>query len=129
MVFSAANRCQMRAQNNLGITARWRQSGLSIPAFATQIGMSSSAVWYWKKRFEREASPQTSSALEKASSPSAFVPVTLVAESKPEIPVSGARLGAVFELLLPDGRTVRIPSDFESASLVRLLTALRDPPC
>jgi transposase len=110
------------------VITRWEQSKLSIPAFATQIGMSSSAVWYWKKRFEREASLQTS-ALGKASSPSTFVPVTLVAEPKPEPSVSGARRGPFFELLLPDGRIVRIPPDFESASLVRLLSLLRDPSC
>src|SRR5438132_13730505 len=101
------------------VIKRWEQSGLSMTAFAAQIGMSGSAVSYWKKRFERETSPGDS-ALNKA--PPAFVPVTLVTEQKGATPVAGARLSAVFELLLRDGRALRIPPDFESASLARLLT-------
>jgi hypothetical protein len=108
------------------VITQWEQSGLSIPAFAAQIGMSSSAVSYWKKRFEREPSLGIS-ALDKT--PSAFVPVTVVTEQKPQTPVADARLGAVFEVLLRDGRTLRIPSDFDAASLVRLLAVLQGNPC
>src|SRR5262245_32932813 len=108
------------------VITRWEQSGLSMTAFAAQIGMSNSAVSYWKKRFERET-PREDSALNKV--PPAFVPVTLVTEPKGKTPVADARMGAVFELLLRDGRTLRIPPDFESASLVRLLTVLRGNSC
>ncbi len=108
------------------VITRWEQSGLSIPAFSAQIGMSSSAVSYWRKRFERQPS-LAAATLDKA--PSAFVPVTLVTEPKHPTPVAEARLGTVFEVLLRDGCTLRIPPDFESVALVRLLTVLRGNPC
>lgn len=108
------------------VITRWEQSGLSIPAFAAQTGMSCSAVSYWRKRFERE--PSLGFAMpDKA--PSAFVPVTLITEQEPQSPEIGTRLGTVFEVLLQDGCALRIPSDFDAASLTRLLTVLRENPC
>lgn len=108
------------------VIAQWEQSGLSIPAFAAQIGMSSSAVSYWRKRFERQ--PSLGATPLNKTSP-AFVPVTVVTEQGAQTPEVPPRWSAGFEVLLQDGCSLRIPPDFDAASLIRLLTVLREKQC
>ncbi len=84
---------------------RWRASGLSVRAFAREAHVPESKLWYWRKRVE---------GIEAA----AFVPVQIVSDETDDP-------GACFELLLRDGRKLRIPPALTGRPLRQLLLALR----
>jgi transposase-like protein len=90
--------------------AAWRDSGLTAREFAARIGVNANTLanWKWKLDSEDRAS-------EKGP---AFVEVT-------EAVVAAAELGATpMEVVCDGGRVVRVPRDFDSAMLLRLLDVL-----
>ena len=98
---------------------RWRESGLSGEEFATEIGVNTSSLrnWGWrlaaeKRRGERRPSTKSEPLVE-------FIEVVSPAIVAP--PISA---GAVFEVVLASGATVRVPSGFDGAALRRLLDAV-----
>ena len=91
--------------------AEWRASGLSVRAFCGQRGLATPSFYHWRRVLERRAP-------EKA----AFVPVQVVADT---VPVQTSTL----ELVLIDGRTVRVAPGFDAATLRQLLAVLEGRPC
>jgi hypothetical protein len=92
--------------------AEWRASGLSVRAFCARRDLAAPSFYNWRRVLERRAA-------EKA----AFVPVQVVADAPP------ARAGAL-EVVLADGRTVRVAPGFDAATLRQLLAVLQEgPPC
>jgi transposase len=92
--------------------AQWRASGLSVRAFCDRRGLATPSFYNWRRVLERRAA-------EKA----AFVPVQVVADAPP------AQASAL-ELVLADGRIVRVAPGFDAATLRQLLTALEgEGPC
>ena len=87
----------------------WRSSGLSVRNFCKQEGLSTSALYSWRKKLD-----QSNDAVEEASSP-AFIEVTMP-ENKP----------ASLELLLTSGNILRIGTAVESTTLTNVLSALRE---
>ena len=91
---------------------QWRASGLSVRAFCARHGLATASFYNWRRVLERRAA-------EKA----AFVPVRVVADAPP------AQASAL-ELVLADGRIVRVAPGFDAPTLRQLLTALEgDGPC
>jgi hypothetical protein len=89
--------------------AQWKASGLSVRAFCQRHRLREPSFYAWRRTLEqRQAKP-------------AFLPVQVGAEEV------GA--GAALELLLPGGRTVRVPAGFDAAALRRLLAVLEGRPC
>jgi hypothetical protein len=84
----------------------WRMSGLSVRAFCAQHGLSSASFYHWRRVLERRAAEEP-----------AFVPVQVVADDTP------AQTSAL-EVVLLDGRTVRVAPGFDAATLQRLLAVL-----
>ncbi|MFZ9731411.1 MAG: IS66 family insertion sequence element accessory protein TnpA [Ilumatobacteraceae bacterium] len=107
----------MRPGNEAEWAERVRQaeaSGLSIPAFAAKHQVSKSALYHWRNRFAAEAaeaqappppSPSSSTAL-------AFVRLEPVAQQSSAEPI---------EVLLHNGRIVRVPLAFDEAVLSRVI--------
>jgi transposase-like protein len=96
----------------VGRVERWIASGQSARAFAAQIGVNANTLanWRWKLR-ESEVSRESS----VAPTAMAFVEVdggTLAARDE--------RL----EIVLAGGQVVRVPRDFDSSSVARLLDLL-----
>jgi hypothetical protein len=91
--------------------AEWRASGLSVRAFCDRRRLATPRFYHWRRVLERRAA-------EKA----AFVPVQVVADAVP------AQTSAL-EVLLTDGRTVRVAPGFDAATLRQLLTVLEGRPC
>jgi transposase-like protein len=90
--------------------ARWQDSGLSVHAFCARHGLSAGNFYAWRRTLQRRATPQTP-----------FVPVQLVADAAP---------ARALEVVLADGRAVRVAPGFDAATLRQLLAVLReDPPC
>ena len=92
--------------------SRWQTSGLSVRDFCGRHGLAAASFYHWRRVLERRATER-----------SAFVPVQVVAD--PPLPRTSA-----LELVLPDGRAVRVTPGFDAATLRRLLAVLEgDGPC
>jgi hypothetical protein len=98
---------------------QWRQwiqecqaSGLTVRDFCVQHGLEEHRFYTWRRELARrdaEAFP--------------LVPVRIVADD-----VAAAR-GAL-EVVLPCGRTIRVPAGFDAPTLRQLLAVLEEnPPC
>ena len=90
---------------------QWRASGLSVRAFCAQRGLSSASFYHWRRVLARRAAEEP-----------AFVPVQVVADAVPTQP-------SALEVVLTDGRAVRIAPGFDAATLRRLLAVLEGRPC
>ena len=91
---------------------QWQASGLSVRDFCARHGLATASFYNWSRVLERRASERP-----------AFVPVQVVADAPP------ARAGAL-EVVLADGRTVRVAPGFDAATLRQLLAVLQEgPPC
>jgi transposase-like protein len=92
--------------------AQCQTSGLSVSAFCARHGLSPANFYAWRRTLER-----------RAAAPAAFVPVHVVADIPPA-PVSA------LELMLADGRSVRVAPGFDAVTLRQLLAVLREErPC
>jgi hypothetical protein len=92
--------------------AQWRTSGLSVRDFCARHGLATPSFYAWRRRLQQRA----------ADAPT-VVPVQVVADAPP------AQVSAL-ELVLADGRIVRVAPGFDAATLRQLLTALEgEGPC
>lgn len=96
----------------------WRDSGLSMAAYARQVGISSKSLGYWQGKERHKASP------EDAIQRPRLVPVSVAAVTPPESSEPPARSDAGLCLVTRQGQRVEIATDFDSATLQRLLAAL-----
>ena len=92
--------------------AQWRTSGLSVRDFCDRHGLATPSFYAWRNRLQQRA----------ADTP-AVVAVQVVADA----PLAQA---SALELVLADGRIVRVAPGFDAATLRQLLTALEgERPC
>lgn len=92
--------------------AAWQSSGLKVRAFCARHGLSEQGFYAWRRRLAQRAGERP-----------AFLPVQIVAD---EAPAPGSAL----ELVLANGRTVRVAPGFDPATLRELLTVLEEGrPC
>ena len=105
--------------------AKWKESGLSAPAFAAQIGVRPKTLTWWKANLVRLATaaapPKRALARPReapngSASPSVksfeFVEMTAAMESEP------------LEVVLPTSVRIRVRRGFDSQTLARLLDLL-----
>jgi transposase-like protein len=88
--------------------AQWQTSGLSVAVFCARHGLAAPSFYAWRRTLQRRDDP-----------PAAFVPVRLLPD---EAPAPTRPL----EVVLPDGRLVRVPAGFDAATLRQLLAVLRE---
>ena len=89
----------------------WQPSGLSVRAFCQRRGLTVASFYAWRRVLRQRAA-------EKA----AFVPVQVMADAVP------AQTSAL-EVVLADGRAVRVAPGFDAATLRQLLAVLEGRPC
>ena len=89
----------------------WQTSGLSARAFCQRRGLTVASFYAWRRVLQRRDD-------EKA----AFVPVQVVADAVAD------RASAV-EVVLTDGRMVRVAPGFDTATLRQVLAVLEGRPC
>jgi hypothetical protein len=104
----------------------WRESGLTAKEFAAESGMNAHTLahWAWKlgaggdQAARRRATPARPAHAwvevitgDHRNGTSASAPTRITASS-------------CFELVLPGGRTVRVPPDFDAEALGRLLAVI-----
>lgn len=85
----------------------WRESGLSQAEYSRRHGVSVKALWYWKRRFEKEQNP------------SAAAPV-IVAVQPSQLPPR-EKAYAPLMLYLQSGLRVEVCGDFDPAVLAKLV--------
>lgn len=90
---------------------QWRASGLSVRAFCARHGLASANFYTWRRVLERRAAEKP-----------AFAPVQVVPDAQP------ARTSAL-EVVLADGRAVRVAPGFDAATLRLLLAVLEGCSC
>ena len=95
---------------------RWQKSGLSAEAFATREGIKSKDQLVWWRWKLRSSSPASSSPSRPPPAALRFLPVRVV-----DAAVQAAGPGAPLEIVLPNGRVVRVPPGFEPVMLERVL--------
>jgi transposase-like protein len=107
---------------------QWRRSGLSVRAFCAEHGLAEPSFYAWRRIVaERDqeaapvrAKPKRSSAAPVSGDAPVFVPLRVI----------DASTSAAFEVVLEQGRVVRIPRGFDAATLRQLLAILQeDRPC
>jgi len=96
---------------------RLGESDLTTKEFAAELGVNERTLTYWKWRFGKEArESERRERTPKASKPT-FV------EVRPSEPVRKDR--SRIEVVLDGGVVVRVPDDFESETLQRVVAALK----
>jgi hypothetical protein len=91
--------------------AAWRGSGgLTAKQFAARVGVNANTLAHWKWKLDAEAS--------STGEPAGFVEVTDTVAAVAQ----GGR--EPLEVLCRGGQVVRVPPDFDAATLVRLLDTL-----
>jgi transposase len=90
---------------------QWRASGLSVRAFCAQHRLSTANFYNWRRILERRAAEQV-----------VFAPVQVVADTLPT-------QTSALEVVLADGRAVRVTPGFDAATLRQLLAVLEGWPC
>jgi hypothetical protein len=115
---------------------RWQSSGQSVRAFCRQEGLKESAFFFWRRELalpDREdtasqpSSPRASkrrTLLPAAPTGSAarFLPVRVVEEAAVEATIA-------VELVLAQGRTIRVRTGFDRQALVEVLAVLEGRSC
>ena len=89
-------------------------SELSLSAFARHYSLALPRLYYWQRR------------LRELEAPDSEVPLRLVQlRVRSDVPSPSSP----FELLLPSGLTVRVPSKFDAEALLHLLAVLGESGC
>jgi transposase-like protein len=88
----------------------WRASQLGVRAFCTRHGLDENRFYVWRRVLSQRAADRT-----------AFVPVQVVPDEAP---------ASALEVVLSNGRTVRVAAGFDAATLRELVTVLEEGrPC
>lgn len=107
---------------------RWRRSGESAADYAARRDLSRSTLTWWASQLGVTAAAGKPTPEDTAPGAPAFLPVRVVAAQVPGVQESAARVAAStdrlatsFEVLLINGRRVRVGDGFDATALARLL--------
>lgn len=103
---------------------RWHDSGLSAKEFANEICVNENTLknWGWRVNADKRAAGSAAPPERVECEPMRFVQVA--APTDEVAPPSPLPPTEKLELVLAGGMTVRVPADFEPATLRRLLTVV-----
>jgi len=110
-----STRRQWAQEQKLAILAEVDAPGGSVSQVARRHGLRSSLLFRWRRDFRKGMGPQPVVA--------SFVPVRL---PPPRATDAQARSG-IIEVVLANGRTVRVGSDVDTAVLMRMVQAPKVP--
>jgi transposase len=111
------------------ILANWQRSGQTVRVFCAQHDLLEQSLYAWRRiiaQRDQEAGQlhqRQGIKTTETTKPPRFVPVHLT-------PPAVTAVSAPLEIVLPDGRTVRVAAGFDPATLRQLLVLLQEmPPC
>lgn len=96
----------------------WRDSGLSMAGYARQAGISSKSLGYWHGKTRHESAPAATTQRPR------LLPVSVAATTAPDTSEPSASSDAGLCLVTRQGQRVEITTDFDPATLQRLLAVL-----
>jgi len=104
---------------------RWKDSGLTVKEFASEIGVNANTLSHWNWRLGKESgsAPRKKPARVPARKPvrkPAVDPVQFIEVTPPPVAPSDAR----FEIELRHGRRLFVPACFDADALGRLVDVL-----
>jgi len=111
-----------RARHWQQVLIEWQRSGLTQAAFCRREGITPATFYWWKRRLGVDGKPSArvarpnqrdESFVEVRPTQSAVVPVGLV---PPIVPI--------YEVVLPNGRSIRVGERFDPETLSRLIMAV-----
>ena len=111
----------MTASEGHQLVQRWRESGLSMRAFAEAEGVAAHCLWYWKKRLG--ANDSTSSSADFVVLTPTDVEVDGILGADGDDSVEDAAADGAVEIVLENGELVRIPRG--TATLTEIFHAVR----
>lgn len=89
------------------IIGRWRRSGLTVRAFCHREGIKEPKFYWWRRKVDQAAQPKP-----------AFLPVHVVADEARAPATCGV------EVVLANGRCLRVQPGFDPGTLVKLVDLL-----
>ena len=135
-----------------GVMRRWREGGQAVRAFCRDEGVRESAFYFWRRELARRdrqpgrngsgakasPAPPTPRSVQRRSprhglGPS-FLPVHVVGPGVTEVGRAPSRsdgrlAGGGVEIVLEQGRVVRVPAGFDRQTLADVLAVLEVRPC
>ena len=128
------------------VVERWREGGQGVRAFCRAEGLRESAFYFWRRQLVRRGRPaavvngsqpqvrlatptsrSSNRILPQRGATPSFLPVRVVTPASGHpgvVPTTGG-----VEIVLAQGRTVRVPVGFERQTLVDVLAVLEAQPC
>ena len=107
-----------KAEHWRRLIERWRGSGRSVRDFCEHSGIALPSFYAWRRRLQQDAPrPDVSQPPEAVT----FLPVHVQLEPSDQQPP--------LELVLGNGRCLRIPPRFDANALRALLAVLEEPSC
>jgi hypothetical protein len=106
-----------------GILRRWDSRKQTVREFCAEHGVSEASFYSWRRTIavRDEQAARLNSATPAAGDPPTFMPVQVVA---------GPLTAPMLEVVVAPKRVVRVPPEFDAATLRRLLTLLEEAtPC
>jgi hypothetical protein len=100
---------------------RWAESGLTAKEFAAEVGVNAATLMHWKYRLNAKARPGADEAAQPRDTAVQFVEVPA---PSPELKTSSKTSSSALELVFANGATLRVPADFDAATLRRLLDVM-----
>jgi transposase len=105
--------------------AGWQRSGMSIRDYCAAEGLAEHNFHAWRKTLaerDRREAPRAKRSQSSTAIP-AFVPIHVVNDEATSSP------GGAVEVLLANGRVLRIRADFDPQVVRQLLALLEEPAC
>jgi transposase len=95
--------------------ARWQSSGLSIRVYCERHGLTTPSFYAWRRTLaQRDRPPQTPTAV-------TFLPLP--------VPAPSAAAGALLEIVLRNGRRLRLDPSVAADVIRDLVAVLEEQPC
>ena len=91
------------------LLARWQRSGLSVRAFCREEGLSEPSFYLWRRKLDQAHNIKPT-----------FIPVHVVTDEDRQ-----AASGSI-EIVLANGRSLRVGPGFDSPTLVKLVDLLEN---
>jgi transposase-like protein len=128
-----------------GVMWRWKESGQSVRGFCRAEGLRESAFFFWRRKLEhRSGAGRMRKPRHKASrlapatqlsdglssprhSTPLFLPVRVTAPASERANAAESQRGV--EIVLAQGRTIRVPQGFDRQTLAEVLAVLETRSC
>lgn len=111
--------------------ARWRASGVGLEEFATREGVKPASMKWWRWRLGGAPQPTKPVAPKPRSKKQRFVEVAVETSRPPRRrrakPTSAQPVPTTFDIVLENGRVVRVPAGFSADELARVLDVAEQP--